>query len=100
MDESGHATFIGGGFGTFNGLVAPQIARYDGFTYSVGSCLNGAVEAMMSFDDGRGEVCILARNNAYFCTLRAVTGAARPKSATRKPRSREHLRSWACSFPS
>jgi len=54
-DESGPAAFIGGEFGSFNDVVTPQIARVESWTYSLGSCLNGSVEAMLAFDDGSGE---------------------------------------------
>ncbi len=55
VDQSGPATFIGGEFGSFNDVTAPQFARLASGTYSLGSCLNGSVEAMISFDDGHGD---------------------------------------------
>jgi hypothetical protein len=55
VDQSGEALFIGGEFGSFNDVTAPQIVRISGDTHTLGSCLNGAVEAMISFDDGTGE---------------------------------------------
>lgn len=54
VDAAGPATFLGGEFGSFDGEVTPQIVRFDDFAYSLGSCLNGSVEAMISFDDGSG----------------------------------------------
>ena len=55
VDASGPATFIGGEFETFNDVVAPQVTRVANWTHSLGSCLNGSVQAMMAFDDGGGE---------------------------------------------
>ena len=55
VDQSGEAIFVGGEFESFNDVTSPQIVRISGDTHSLGSCLNGAVEAMISFDDGNGE---------------------------------------------
>lgn len=54
VDVAGPATFIGGSFGSFDNFVTPQLVRWGGLPYSLGSCLNGSVEAMISFDDGSG----------------------------------------------
>jgi hypothetical protein len=55
VDQSGPATFVGGEFASFNGVAAAQVVRLTGETHSLGSCLNGSVEAMIGFDDGTGE---------------------------------------------
>lgn len=55
VDQSGPAIFVGGEFGAFNGVAAAQIVRISGATHSLGTCMNGSVEAMISFDDGSGE---------------------------------------------
>lgn len=55
VDQSGPATFVGGEFGSFNDVVAAQIARFSSATHSLGTCMNGSVKAMVSFDDGSGE---------------------------------------------
>jgi len=80
VDQSGPAVFVGGEFGSFNGVVAAQIVRFSGATHSLGSCLNGSVEAMISFDDGTGEGLFLgglftnSDHEHYVARWRALRG--------------------------
>lgn len=52
---SGPALYAGGAFDTAGGSVVSRIAKWDGATWSsLGDGLNGTVNALTSFDDGRG----------------------------------------------
>jgi hypothetical protein len=80
VDQSGPAVFVGGEFGSFNDVVTPQIVRFSGATHSLGSCLNGSVEAMISFDDGKGDALYIgglftnSDQEHYVARWRALSG--------------------------
>ena len=54
-DGGGGALYAGGSFTHAGGVAANNIAKWDGANWSaVGDGLNGAVEALITFDDGTG----------------------------------------------
>jgi len=65
-DGNGPALYVGGNFTSAGGVVARDIARWDGSNWSaVGPSINGAVSALEVFDDGRGPALYVGGNFTF-----------------------------------